>query len=69
MRQQYHGIHCQVRSEICPHLTSLKIIFWIGVVGKGVSAAHVNIKLCLNSLLLYHLFYLYNLCLFASYII
>jgi hypothetical protein len=40
------NIHCQVRSEICPHLTSLKIIFRIGVVGKSVSAALVNIKLC-----------------------
>jgi hypothetical protein len=46
MRQQDYGIHCQVRSEICPHLTSLKIIFQIGVVGKNVSAAHVNFKLC-----------------------
>ena len=27
MRQQYYGIHCQVRSEICPQLTSLQIIF------------------------------------------
>jgi hypothetical protein len=33
-----------VRSEICPHLTSLKIIFQIGVVGKNVPAAHVNFK-------------------------
>jgi hypothetical protein len=32
MRQQYYGIHCQVRSEICPQLTSLQIIFQIGVV-------------------------------------
>jgi hypothetical protein len=56
MRQQDYGIHCQVRSEICPHSTSLKIKFRIGVVGKNVSAAHVNIKLCclLNSLLFYH---------------
>jgi hypothetical protein len=46
MRQQDYGIHCQVRSEICPHLTSLKIIFRIGVVGKSVSAALVNFKLC-----------------------
>jgi hypothetical protein len=38
MRQQDYGIHCQVRSEICPNLTSLKIIFRIGVVGKSVSA-------------------------------
>ena len=31
----------KVRSEICPHLTSLKIIFQIGVVGKNVPAAYV----------------------------
>jgi hypothetical protein len=46
MRQQDYGIHCQVRLEICPHLTSLNIIFQIGVVGKSVSAALVNFKLC-----------------------
>jgi hypothetical protein len=39
IRQQDYGIHCQVRSEICPHLTSFKIIFRIGVVGNSVSAA------------------------------
>jgi len=46
MRQQDYGIHCQVGSEICPHLTSLKIIFRIGVLGKNGSLVHANIKLC-----------------------
>jgi hypothetical protein len=35
-----------VGSEICPHLTSLKIIFRIGMMGKNSSLVHANIKLC-----------------------
>ena len=46
MRQQDYGIHCQVGSEICPHLTSLKIIFRIGMMGENGSLVHANIKLC-----------------------
>jgi hypothetical protein len=46
MWQQDYGIHCQVRSEICPHLISLKIIFQIGGERKNVFAVPVNIKLC-----------------------
>jgi hypothetical protein len=34
------------KKNVCPHLTSLKIIFRIGVVEKSVSAALVNLKLC-----------------------
>jgi hypothetical protein len=46
MRQQDYGIHCYVRSEICPHLTSLKIIIPIGVVEKNVFAVPVKITPC-----------------------
>jgi hypothetical protein len=64
MRQQDYGIHCQVRSEICQaHLTSLKIIFRIGVVEKNVSAAHVNIKQCCLLLIITYFIYIICVCL------